>query len=158
MLGGVFVEKENSRALRLIGTVSRAINSKSDKKYKQLHLQKGQYMFLTRICEHPEINLTDLSKLLKVDKATTTKAVNKLLELGYISKERKSSDKREFNLLPTNSGLKVYTTIISEEKVQLNTIFENFNHKEIEIVTELLDRMSENVENYWLDSENELPS
>ena len=150
------MEKKNSKALRFIGTVSRAINSKSDKKYKQLNLQKGQYMFLTRICEHPEINLSDLSRLIKVDKATTTKAVNKLLELGYITKKRNSYDRREFNLSPTNSGLKVYAMIISEEMVQLNTVFENFNNEEIKIVTELLSRMSENIENYWLDSENEL--
>lgn len=152
------MKRKNSNALRLIGTVSRAINSKADKKYKQLNLQKGQYMFLTRICEHPEINLSDLSKLVKVDKATTTKAVNKLLELGYVTKERKSDDRREFNLLPTNAGLKIYTTIISEEMIQLNTVFEGFDNEEIEVVTELLSRMSENVENYWLDSENQLPS
>ncbi|KAJ75945.1 hypothetical protein M222_0861 [Enterococcus faecalis AZ19] len=42
--------------------------------------------------------------------------------------------------------------------VQLNTVFENFNNEEIKIVTELLSRMSENIENYWLDSENELPN
>ncbi|EIQ7100186.1 winged helix-turn-helix transcriptional regulator, partial [Enterococcus faecalis] len=91
-------------------------------------------------------------------KATTTKAVNKLLELGYITKKRNSYDRREFNLSPTNSGLKVYAMIISEEMVQLNTVFENFNNEEIKIVTELLSRMSENIENYWLDSENELPN
>lgn len=32
--------------------------------------------------------------MLKVDKTTTTKAVQKLIELGYINKEQDESDKR----------------------------------------------------------------
>ncbi|EGO2713240.1 MarR family winged helix-turn-helix transcriptional regulator [Enterococcus faecalis] len=151
------MKKSKSKALRFIGTISRAVNSKSDKKYKQLNLQKGQYMFLTRICEHPEINLSDLSKLLKVDKATTTKAVNKLIKVGYVKKNRNKYDKREFNLLPTESGVLIYKIIISEELNQLDILFENFNEEEVEVATKLIEKMSKNIENYWLDSEYDLP-
>ncbi|MGC3746401.1 hypothetical protein, partial [Enterococcus faecalis] len=75
-----------------------------------------------------------------------------------ITKKSNSYDWREINLSPTNSALKVFAMIITEEMVQLNTVFENFNNEVIKIVTELLSRMSENIENYWLDSENELPN
>jgi DNA-binding MarR family transcriptional regulator len=81
------MEKLEPKALRFVGLLSRTINSRSDFKYKQLGLQKGQYMFLTRVCENPKINLVDLSNMLKVDKATTTKAIKKLIDIGYINKK-----------------------------------------------------------------------
>lgn len=51
--------------LRYVGALSRAINSTADWKYKQFDLKKGQYLFITRICENPGINFVELSNLLK---------------------------------------------------------------------------------------------
>ena len=65
----------NSDILREIGTLSRCIHFISDVKFKEISLQKGQFTFLTRICENQGINQIDLSNLLKVDKTTTTKAI-----------------------------------------------------------------------------------
>lgn len=56
------------KVLRFVGALYRSINSKADSKYKQFNLQKGQYMFITRVCENPGINFMDLSNMLKVDK------------------------------------------------------------------------------------------
>ncbi|WP_407928500.1 hypothetical protein [Clostridium guangxiense] len=73
---------QNSRyhILRKIGTLSRCIHSISDIKFKGINLQKGQFTFLTRICENQGVNQIGLSKLLKVDKTTTTKAIQKIIE------------------------------------------------------------------------------
>ncbi|MBK1812762.1 MarR family transcriptional regulator [Clostridium sp. YIM B02505] len=140
----------DSRVLRFLGTIYRATNSKADFKYKQLDLQKGQYMFLTRICENPGINFVELSNMLKVDKTTTTKAVHKLIDIGYLNKEQDEKDKREYKLNPTNKGLEVYTFILKEEKKQLEISFKGFSEDEKELATELIKRMSENIEEYWI--------
>ncbi|WP_291582411.1 MarR family winged helix-turn-helix transcriptional regulator [Clostridium sp. UBA6640] len=150
------MEKLESKALRFVGLLSRTINSRSDFKYKQLGLQKGQYMFLTRVCENPKINLVDLSNMLKVDKATTTKAIKKLIDIGYINKKQNEKDKREYRLTPTNKGLQIYKLIINEEKKQLDISFDGFNEDEIEMATKLIERMSKNIEKYWLDAGNSL--
>ena len=84
----------NSEILRDIGAVSRSVQAISDIHFRRLNLQKGQFIFLTRICEHPGINLIELSLLLRVDKTTTTKAVQKLIEVNYVQKERNESDQR----------------------------------------------------------------
>ncbi|WP_376774609.1 MarR family winged helix-turn-helix transcriptional regulator [Clostridium thailandense] len=84
----------DSHILREIGTLFRCIHSISDIKFKEINLQKGQFIFLTRICENQGINQIDLSNLLKVDKTTTTKAIQKLIEAGYIEKKRDDNDKR----------------------------------------------------------------
>lgn len=145
------MKKLECKVLRFVGTLSRAINSKADLKYKQFDLQKGQYMFLTRVCENPGINFVDLSDMLKVDKTTTTKAVNKLIDIGYLNKQQDERDKREYKLTPTKKALEVYEFIIEEESRQLEISFKGFSEKEKQMAIELIKRMSENIEEYWLE-------
>ena len=141
--------------LRYVGALSRAINSTADWKYKQFDLKKGQYLFITRICENPGINFVELSNMLKVDKTTTTKAVQKLIELGYINKEQDESDKRGYKLTPTENALKVYDFIMQEEAKQLKISFEGFSKEEKEMATKLINKMSENIEEYWHEYKNQ---
>lgn len=145
------MEKLENRALRFVGTLSRAINSKSDSKYKKFNLQKGQYMFITRICENPGINFVELSNMLKVDKTTTTKAVKKLIDLGYINKEQDEKDRREYRLSPCEKAFEVYDFIIREEQKQLEISFKGFSKEEKEMAVKLIERMSINIEEYWID-------
>ncbi len=142
------------KILRFVGTLSRAINSKADFKYRKFDLQKGQYMFLTRVCENSGINLVNLSNMLKVDQATTTKAVKKLIDIGYLNKEKDENDKRGYKLTPTKKALEVYEFIIEEESKQLEISFKGFSEEEKQMVTKLIERMSENIEEYWLDGRN----
>lgn len=144
------------KVLRFVGALYRAINSKADSKYKQFNLQKGQYMFITRVCENPGINFMDLSNMLKVDKTTTTKAVKKLIDIGYLDKQQDENDKREYKLTPTKKALDVYEFIIQEESKQFEISFKGFSEEEKQMATELIKRMSENIEEYWLDIKNRL--
>lgn len=142
------------KVLRFVGALYRAINSKADSKYKQFNLQKGQYMFITRVCENPGINFMDLSNMLKVDKTTTTKAVKKLIDIGYLDKQQDENDKREYKLTPTKKALEVYEFIIHEESKQSEISFRGFTEEEKQMATTLIKRMSENIEEYWLDIKN----
>ena len=140
------IEKLESDLLRDIGVLSRAINYISDVKYKEFNLQKGQFIFLTRICENPKINFVDLANMLKVDKTTAIKAVNKLISLGYVNKETDSMDKRASNLAPTEKALEVYNCIIREENKQINICLNKFNEDEKKLVKNLVKVMSKNIE------------
>jgi DNA-binding MarR family transcriptional regulator len=142
------------KVLRFIGTLARTINSKADLKFKQFNLQKGQYMFLTRVCENPGINFVDLSNMIKVDKTTTTKAVKKLIDIGYLNKQQDESDKREYKLTPTKKALEIYEFIIEEESKKLEISFKGFSEEDKQMATELIKRMSENIEEYWIDIKN----
>lgn len=135
--------------LREIGNLSRCIHSISDLKFKEINLQKGQFTFLTRICENQGINQVDLSNLLKVDKTTTTKAIQKLIEAGYIYKKRDDVDKRMWRLYPRERALEIYTFIIEEENRNIGICLNNFSVEEKELVSKLVKRMRENIENDW---------
>lgn len=148
------MENLDNKVLRYVGSLSRAINSKADFNYRNYNLQKGQYMFLTRVCENEGINFIDLSNMLKVDKTTTTKAIKKLIEIGYLYRVQDEKDRRESRLFPSEKGLNVYDLIIKEEKLQLEITFKDFSLEERELATKLIKKMSENIEYYWFDIKN----
>ncbi len=129
--------------------LSRCIHSISDIKFKELNLQKGQFIFLTKIFENPGINQIDLSNLLKVDKTTTTKVIQKLIDVGYISKKRDDVDKRMWRLYPQEKNLDIYTFVIQEENRNIEICFNNFTEEEKELAYQLVKKMRENIENNW---------
>ena len=140
------LEKE---ILREIGSITRCINSISDIKYKNINLQKGQFIFLIRVCENPGINQRDLSKLLKVDKTTTAKAIQKLINVGYIERKEDPSDKRMWRLYPLQKALEAYDYITEEENRVNKDYYNNFNKEEKKLVYKLLKKLRENIENDW---------
>ena len=139
----------DSEILRDIGAVSRSIQSISDILFRRLQLQKGQFIFLTRICEHAGINLIELSHLLRVDKTTTTKAVQKLIQANYVRKERDKSDQRAWRLFPTEQAMQCYEKVIATENQFIAQCFSGFNPKEKAVVSELLARMRDSIESEW---------
>ncbi|WP_021167968.1 Multidrug resistance operon repressor [Sporomusa ovata DSM 2662] len=138
-----------SKILREVGTVARCIQSISDITYREIKLQRGQFIFLTRICEQPGINLIDLSQVLKVDKTTTTKAIQKLLEENYVQRKRDNADKRMWHLYPTEKAAGIYPYIINEENQNIDVCFAGFSQDEKEMVYHLVKRMGENIEQNW---------
>ena len=73
-----------SPLLREIGAIYRSIQSIMELRFRNKQLQRGQFIFLTRICEHPGIKQVELTRMCRVDKGTTAKAVRKLMEAGYV--------------------------------------------------------------------------
>lgn len=145
----ITIERLKSCILREVGMLSRSIHSISDVKFKGINLQRGQFVFLTRICENPGLNQIDLSNLLKVDKTTTTKVVQKLIDEGYITKERDNTDKRMWRLFPTSKAHNVYPIIINEENRNITVCFNGFTESEKQLVVELVKKMRANVEEDW---------
>lgn len=135
--------------LREIGTLSRSIHAICDTKFKELSLQKGQFIYLTRICENPGINLVDLTLLLKMDKTSTTKAIQKLEAEGYIQRKKDQEDKRIVRLYPTPKGIKSYDSIIEEENKNIKICLQGFSQEEQRLVTQLITKMSKNIESEW---------
>ena len=145
----MMIRSPNHPILREIGALSRCVHAISDAKFKKLQLQKGQFIFLTRICEHPGLNQIDLSNLLKVDKTTTAKAVQKLIEHGYIHKVKDSVDQRMWRLHPLEKGLATYRLVIAEENRNIAICFAGLSAADQQTVGRLIRMMRENLETDW---------
>lgn len=154
LYGGINIIKLDNEVLREVGMLARCIQSISDIKFREINLQRGQFAFLTRICEDPGVNLIDLSNLLKVDKTTTTKAVQKLMKENYVVRERNNEDKRGWHLFPSVKAKEIYPYIIQEENRNIEVCFKGLSLEEREMVCRLLRRMRENVEHDWKELKN----
>ncbi|WP_304341559.1 MarR family winged helix-turn-helix transcriptional regulator [Metaclostridioides mangenotii] len=152
--GGDIIAELKNKILRAVGALSRTINTLNDNKYKKFNIQKGQYIFLTRVCENPGINLIQLTSTLKIDKTTTTKATQKLIKENYITKKIDTDDKRISRLYPTEKALEIYNVIIAEENRSIDICFKDFSENEKILVYQLVKKMQENIESDWYELKN----
>ena len=137
--------------LREIGALTRTIHAIIEIKYKALNLQKGQSIYLTRICENPGINMKELSQTLMVDKTTTSKVVQKLISEKLVCKTQDSQDKRTYHLFCTAKAQQVYNILIEEENRLTSQCYSDFTKDQQGIVLALIRKMRQNIENDWFE-------
>jgi len=145
----------DNNILRNIGSIYRGTNSFTDYIVKQINLEKGQYQFLVRILENPNANQDLISNLLQVDKATTTKAIRKLVDKGYVKKTRSVKDKRNFELQLTESGKETCKFLQKEENFCVQNALKGFTREDRIQANLLLDKMKENISTLWQDIRND---
>lgn len=104
----------------------------------------GQYIFLIRIHDHEGINQKDLSKLIQIDKTTTTKAVKKLEDEGYIYRQPDPSDKRYNNLYLTEKG-KTFIPILEGKLTNITKILSHgMTEEQMDLAYDALQLMLKN--------------
>jgi DNA-binding MarR family transcriptional regulator len=139
-----------SPLLRELGSLSRSIQSLMEVRFRQYRLQRGQFVFLTRITENPGIRQIELTRLCRVDKGTTAKAVRKLLEAGYIQRQLDKEDKRAWNLFPTPAGKAMYEAMLAEENRQLSVCLQGLSPQEQSDFLTVLRKLNKNIERNWM--------
>ncbi|KXI55350.1 MULTISPECIES: MarR family winged helix-turn-helix transcriptional regulator [Bacillus cereus group] len=135
--------------LREIGMIARALDSISNIEFKEYELTKGQYLYLVRIYENPGIIQEKLSEMIKVDRTTAARAIKKLEMNGFIEKKEDEHNKKIKKLFPTEKGKNVYPFIKRENDYSNIVALEGFSEKEIESISNLLQRVRKNVEKDW---------
>ena len=135
--------------LREIGMIARALDSISNIEFKEFDLTKGQYLYVIRICEHPGIIQAQLLEMIKVDKSTAARALQKLEKNGFIEKKDNPANKKNKNLFPTDKARAVYPFIRKENDHSNQVALSGFSEEEAETAFGLLQRIRKNVEKDW---------
>ncbi|MBZ5203053.1 MarR family transcriptional regulator [Planomicrobium chinense] len=135
--------------LREIGMIARALDSISNIEFKEFDLTKGQYLYLVRICENPGIIQEQLIDLIKVDRSTATRAIQKMEANGFIEKKDDRGNKKIKKLFPTGKGNAVYPFIKRENDHSNKVALDGFSELEEEMAFELLQRIRKNIETDW---------
>lgn len=130
-----------SPVLRYVGALARSINTHSEMVFRKLELQRGQFIYITRVCENPGINLVELATALCMDKTTVTKAVQKLIVNNWLTKEPDLVDKRILRLYPTAKADQAYSQLIATENCGIRACFAQLTLKEQQQVERLLSKM-----------------
>ncbi|MCA0756966.1 MarR family transcriptional regulator [Paenibacillus sp. N4] len=135
--------------LREVGMIARALDSISNIEFKKYDLTKGQYLYLVRICENPGIIQEKLAEMIKVDRTTAARAIQKLESNGFIEKNDDPYNKKIKKLFPTEKGKTVYPFIKGENDYSNSAALSGFSESEVETIFNLLQRVRKNVEKDW---------
>ncbi|GGO06629.1 MarR family winged helix-turn-helix transcriptional regulator [Saccharibacillus kuerlensis] len=135
--------------LREIGMIARALDSISNIEFREFDLTKGQYLYVVRICENPGIIQEQLLDMIKVDRSTATRALQKLERNGFIEKKEDAQNKKIKRLFPTAKSEKVYPFIKKENIYSNHIALQGFSEEEKADVFDQLQRIRRNIEKDW---------
>ncbi|MET4560176.1 MarR family winged helix-turn-helix transcriptional regulator [Lysinibacillus parviboronicapiens] len=135
--------------LRDIGAIARALDSISNIEFKELDLTKGQYLYVIRICENPGIIQEKVAELLKVDRTTASRAIQKLVIKGFVDKRFDAHNKKNKHLFPTEKSLALYPLLKREGDYSNERALDGFSDEEIDCIHHLLERVRHNIEIDW---------
>ena len=129
-----------------MGSIARILHTRNDSRFRNAGLQKGQFVFLTRLCENAGTTVVGLAKLARVDQTTATKAVSKLETAGYLSRLPDPKDGRSHTLWPSAKALEQYQKIVQAENDDLNQGLAGFTEADKQGLLSLLERIRSNLE------------
>ena len=106
----------------------------------------GELLFMSEvevineIGQHPEINLTELSEVLGVTKATLSPIVNRLEKRGYLAKRQAPNNSKVRLLLLEEKGRQALEGMTAYA-MKFNEYMDDVTESELKIYTRLLNKM-----------------
>ena len=116
-------------------------------------LGDGQFGILYQVFHNPGISQEKLSKKRNVDKTTIAKAVKKLINNGYIQKEKDKFDKRIYCLLCTEKAIELIPKIEEVIKIENEILTKDFSEDEIKLFKRMMKKMTENIDEHLKEME-----
>ncbi|WP_406656143.1 MarR family transcriptional regulator [Methanolobus sp. ZRKC2] len=105
----------------------------------------GQFPFLMRLLHHDGISQESLTRALNCDRATGTRALNKLEEKGYVRRDTDPRDKRAYCVFLTEKS-SLLEPVIRKISSQINdVIFRGFTDDEKVLFLSMITRALDNI-------------
>ena len=135
--------------LRSIGIIARALDSIANIEFKQYDLTKGQYLYLVRIGENPGLIQEQLAEMVKVDRTTAARAVQKLEAKGLVTRLPDDNNKKIKRLSLSDQGKKVHPIIERENAYSNQIALESLTNTQSAELERLLHIVSQNIDKNW---------
>lgn len=104
----------------------------------------GQYAFLFYLYNHNGSTQDEISKALDMDKATTTRAIQKLESIGLVKRERNETDQRINNVFITSAGNGLKKELYKVAMDWDDILLQNLSSDERATLQNLIFKLSEN--------------
>jgi len=140
-----FLPNNEYSIARLISILYRYGQGYIGKKLEPLHIGSGQYIFLLALYRHDGISQEELSDHLKIDKATTAKALKRLEEEGYVARSVDAFDKRAYRVFVTPKGMGIKPEVQSALRNWREILSDGLSEEEKDTALKLLKKMVQNV-------------
>ena len=112
----------------------------------------GQQFYVEYLREHPGATSQEMAERFRVDKATLTKIIKKLTEVGYIRVSGDEQDRRVKHLYLTDKAVPAARRIRQIHQDFYETVSQGMAPEELEAVEQALRHMSDNINQKVWDS------
>ncbi|WP_242975126.1 MarR family winged helix-turn-helix transcriptional regulator [Anaerovirgula multivorans] len=99
---------------------------------------------LVALFKEQVLTMKDIANRIEKDKSTVTALVDKLIDIGYIKKEKDPSDNRVILVMLTEEGKKLQSNFEEISNALLSTVYKGFSEGEKEILIKSLNKIKEN--------------
>ena len=130
---------------RLTSSIHRNIYIYIDTELKETGLGSGQFSFLRALQSEDGINQETLTAKFGVNKATTARAVAKLMKEGYVIRKRDDADNRAYKIYLTKKGRDIQPKLKSVSQRLTTVLTTSLTENEKVTVIQLLEKMSQNI-------------
>lgn len=115
-----------------------------EQEMNDVSIGSGQYAFLFYLGNNDGVNQEDINKALSVDKATTTRAIQKLESLGYVLRKKDPLDGRVNRVFLTPEGYKMREELLVLSSVWESCLLEGLTTDEIIALETLIKKITTN--------------
>jgi len=112
---------------------------------KKYNLGSGQYIFLVNLFENNGISQEQLSDIVKIDKATTARAVAKLVNENYVIRKISDHDKRAYNLYTTDKAESIKNTLFGILDSWNKIMLDNLDSEERALLLKLIEKVGTSI-------------
>lgn len=130
---------------RCISILDRLMKMYYDHGLSEFEIGWGQQFYAEYICDHPGSSAQEMVKCIRVDKATLTKIIKKLTELGYVQVVCDEKDRRIKRLYPTEKTVLAVRRIKAIHSSFYETLCAGIPEQDIRLAEQTLEMMMENV-------------
>ncbi len=130
---------------RYIGSIHRHIHIVIQQMLKPYGMGSGQCFFMNVICHHEGLSQKELSEIMHIDKATTTKALKKLVQGGWVERKADPNDGRQYQLFLTDKGQAFMPTFHGILDQITDGLSKGYEEEEYQKVIAMMDQLQANV-------------
>lgn len=94
----------NNGLFKWLAIADRHFKMTLDRELKPLHLNASNYYYLLRLNERPGMSQESLISLMYLNPSNITRAIQQLVQLGYVIKANDPADRRSVHLTLTAAG------------------------------------------------------
>lgn len=116
--------------IRTFGAITRSTQNTANKRFKGLKLDSNMVTHLIRICEKQGMFLAELADLLYIERTTTFRAVQKLVELDYVYLAKDPINQKIKRVYPTQLALDIYPKLHAYEREQSQILLDKLTPEE----------------------------
>lgn len=132
---------ENENFLVNMSILYRNVMKYFDHVLAKYEIGYGQIVFLTFINENEGCTMQDVTNMCEVDKGTTTKSINRLIEQGYVQARQDINDRRSKRLYTTKEANEVMRAIYQYRNDCRNVLAKNID---FEAFSKMLEKVTQN--------------